>query len=1851
MIASIRRLLRAPLICGLMAVAGLPVASASAGTQDLSSMVSVTKSERSVTDLKTKLVTTTATITIKNISTSMIGTPLQAVFDVSSAGVQALDAIALGPGNPYGRYYVDLASNVASGTLQPSNSVTFSVRLVSPSTLRYTYKIITYGTVIKATPTITWINPAAINYGTALSATQLNATASVPGSFAYTPAAGTVLSVGGHSLKVDFTPTDTTNYTLASATVSITVNQAVNLPPVANAGTDRTVTLTYGQTTIKIALDGSSSSDPDGTITAYSWSGAPKPDNSAAPTVALGEGVYTFSLVVTDNAGATSAPKNVVITVIREVVRPPLLLVSPPPYQVAAGSSIPLTVAVSATSPDNRLVSLAATPAFANASYGSTSGATANGTLTFKPDFPQSGAYFITFTARDSYGLTSSTTIPITVAKTNRPPVLTLQETATIAEGAVLTIPVSASDPDGDILTLTATGLPRNAIFSPAAGAINFNPDDNQAGTFTVTVTASDGQLVTSKQITIAVIDVPGGGANPGEALTLMVNPVEKLNFLATQRITGTVNGAGGQTSSAQKAALIVGMSPATGDQGATLSVTLTGDSGSYPTHFAAGTSSTSFGSGITVTALSVVSPTQAIATIVIDATAPVGARSISVTTGSETAPSVVAFNVMKGKATVTGKLLDADSGLAISGSPVILQGTTFSTTTGSDGVFTLTGIPSGVQTVAVNPANHELVIKGITLQTGATIDLGELRTKSTVYDPAAPPTKSILSVLGRGMGDTTGSLKPDDAKKVIRDTLLMIAGNEVGVMDDYGNQLNPKARNGAGYVNITADGIRKLADQMVRGDSIELQELLFAFNFGFQWSQGTPLTLDEWLALLQQQVNAAWADPNNPDSAYALVMFNKGRALLPDPPQLSPFTMLNPVQAHVFATSLYTYIFTRTEAGWGSPSKFWRNAFDVRPNYLLASWNSALMTYNSFIAGVVTFPTIARAATACRLAVDLIGMFGVTSFEQSIPESPRITNVEIVTSPQKIEGARVHFSRSTSDNGSSSFLYSLWRFNPANDDRQLAATVLATDIGASGVRQGVLEDPNPPVGTFFYAMTVSRLFSAYKTIPLAELQNDQPYWTSIQSGITDPVAVFRTTRRLTSDYSNPVSTTIGDPAARTNITHLALAPDNTIFYLTDDRQTIHQIAVTANKLGFPFSYVSTGFMAPGAMGLAVDQQGNLFSENSASDSQFGGRIFKFAPPGGAREFTGSLNYFSRDLMFAQPTSAGPMAMAPDDSLFIMDQLSREVKQVAVNATYDPYRRVGQPIVKIPDEAIGQAFDMSLDKDGNIYLLYLGLQAPPTAGITFGPSSYLDVPKNKFEAKAKYVPVRNDGLITEYGTSQVQINVLVLDSSSRPVTGAEVRFASAQGAFYNQSGVTDYQGRISATLETLFTDHSKPLTEVVVRATVPSLGQTFTKSIPVINNQQTILDRYFVAIPKGQTMQDGTYYTSGQGLEALSRLVPLAPYAVAKLFVLAFVSQMGPGNVNNTAQLIGGRSKLGESTCGGYQSKVLDFLNAIRESKADAYLLNGFEYGPTQVVGAVHHNVVLWDKRAPNGFEDGLFLDPWVNQTPEVYDINTVRAQWMAFAPKPDTSTYLDQFPLTSPSKSTLYYPDPKSLKAPPVKPQPVSGVVIGPQHPTNIEIIDPDGNHIGTDAAGQPHEDTSTAGIYSSKGLTRIEMSDPRKHDVRVKMSNDGQIYITTFFDDKQEVHYELNLEKDRIATLPVDYQNREQKITLDDGRQIDPVSSLYSAAITGFSPEKANAGSTLDIVVTGVNTHFQNGVSQGIPAVGITINSLVVTSPTRAVANVTIAGDAAQGQYAITVMTGTELTTPVKTLEVDRP
>jgi hypothetical protein len=77
--------------------------------------------------------------------------------------------------------------------------------------------------VDSAIPSITWNDPADILAGTPLTSKQLNATADVPGTFTYSPSAGSVLGVGDNTLTVTFTPDDTIDYTAATKQVHINV--------------------------------------------------------------------------------------------------------------------------------------------------------------------------------------------------------------------------------------------------------------------------------------------------------------------------------------------------------------------------------------------------------------------------------------------------------------------------------------------------------------------------------------------------------------------------------------------------------------------------------------------------------------------------------------------------------------------------------------------------------------------------------------------------------------------------------------------------------------------------------------------------------------------------------------------------------------------------------------------------------------------------------------------------------------------------------------------------------------------------------------------------------------------------------------------------------------------------------------------------------------------------------------------------------------------------------------------------------------------------------------------------------------------------------------------------------------------------------------------------------------------------------------------------------------------------------------------------------------------------------------------------------------------------------------------
>jgi len=144
--------------------------------------------------------------------------------------------VTIPSGTPTGTVsFFDAGSLIGTGTIGPNGKATLttSTLVAGPHTITATYDGDSQAsqsssqtlnlTVNQAATSVTWSAPAAITFGSALGSTQLSATATVPGTFAYTPALGTVLPAGnGQTLSVVFTPTSS-NYASSAKSVTIDV--------------------------------------------------------------------------------------------------------------------------------------------------------------------------------------------------------------------------------------------------------------------------------------------------------------------------------------------------------------------------------------------------------------------------------------------------------------------------------------------------------------------------------------------------------------------------------------------------------------------------------------------------------------------------------------------------------------------------------------------------------------------------------------------------------------------------------------------------------------------------------------------------------------------------------------------------------------------------------------------------------------------------------------------------------------------------------------------------------------------------------------------------------------------------------------------------------------------------------------------------------------------------------------------------------------------------------------------------------------------------------------------------------------------------------------------------------------------------------------------------------------------------------------------------------------------------------------------------------------------------------------------------------------------------------------------
>lgn len=601
------------------------------------------------------------------------------------------------------------------------------------------------------------------------------------------------------------------------------------------------------------------------------------------------------------------------------VARPPQITV-PDSFDIDEGGTLEFDV--TASDPNGDAVNLSASPKISNSGFTATNGVAASGAYSFNPDHSQQGIYNVTFTATDPLGYKGIKTVTITVNNVNRAPGLTVEPQWNIKEGEALAIPVQASDTDNDILSLKAfvqpedpdKPLPDNAMFIEATGTLTFTPDFTQAGVYDIVFEASDGELSSGPQTAHIIIDDVPDANVPGE-LILNVDPVESPTLLKTLRVTGSVNASSTPPQVPVTTVLITGMDPTTGQQGETLNVTLTGESsGRYASNFEQGKSQANFGDGITVNSLTVNSPTEAVVNITIDPSAAEGTRSVMLTTDKEVAVSVLAFSVTQGASQTTGNLTDNETGQPLAGVVITIQGTNITTITNADGSFTLNNVPPGQYTLIINAPDHVLITIDFDSQVGTTVDLGDIKPQANVFDPQAPPAATVFSIAGRGVGDVSfENSTVEEVEQLVVDTIIAVGGTEAGVLDAYGNQLNPNVT-GDGIVSLRHRGMQNLAMNLITGDSRSLGEILTLFLRSFDYKgQPVPRLMDV-LSAIQQQVDSSWSNPRD-GSPLIMVLFNQKRSLLGDPPKINLDTNLNSLQTYLLVTSLMTFVHNQVPA------------------------------------------------------------------------------------------------------------------------------------------------------------------------------------------------------------------------------------------------------------------------------------------------------------------------------------------------------------------------------------------------------------------------------------------------------------------------------------------------------------------------------------------------------------------------------------------------------------------------------------------------------------------------------------------------------------------------------------------------------------------------------------------------------------------------------------------------------------------------------------------------------------------------------------------------------------------------
>src|ERR671924_253530 len=358
------------------------------------------------------------------------------------------------------------------------------------------------------------------------------------------------LSIDTHTFTVKGTKSNAASDSATSSSTTLKVIKPPNQPPTANAGDDQTV-----NEADSVSLDGSGSSDPDGTIASYSWTqtagtGVTLDDASSAtpsftaPDVSADGDTLTFELTVTDNDGAT-ATDSVNVNVNNVVVNQPPTANAGDDQTVNEGDQVSLDGSGS-SDPDGDTLTYAWTQ---TAGTGVTLDDASSATPSFTAPNVDSAGDTLTFelTVDDGNGHTATDTVNIAVENANQPPTANAGADFSVNEGTTgVQLQGSGQDADGTISSYQweQTDGPSVILNNADTATATFDAPSVSANTwltFKLTVTDNDGATA-EDSVVVTINNVNQNPiANAGTDQTVNEGDSVSLDGSASSDADGTI--------------------------------------------------------------------------------------------------------------------------------------------------------------------------------------------------------------------------------------------------------------------------------------------------------------------------------------------------------------------------------------------------------------------------------------------------------------------------------------------------------------------------------------------------------------------------------------------------------------------------------------------------------------------------------------------------------------------------------------------------------------------------------------------------------------------------------------------------------------------------------------------------------------------------------------------------------------------------------------------------------------------------------------------------------------------------------------------------------------------------------------------------------------------------------------------------------------------------------------------------------------------------------------------------------------------------------------------------------------